>query len=98
MEAVVISEVQSAPEHRKNQMMILLSRIGLCNMDRRLIDNGDDVLDEDEALSLVKLADFEFVECDANYWKSLLWLFLMGWIFRTIAFAALEITRRRRRL
>lgn len=98
MEAVVIREVQQAPEHRQNQMMILLAKIGVCNMDHRLIDNGDNVLDQDEALALVKLATFDFEECDPFYWKSLLWLFLTGMIFRIIALAALELNRRRRRL
>jgi hypothetical protein len=41
MEATTISEVTRQPEHLKNRNLIIMKAIGICEMDKKYLDNGD---------------------------------------------------------
>lgn len=41
MEATTISEVARQPEHLKNQNLIIMKIIGICEIDKNYLDNGD---------------------------------------------------------
>jgi hypothetical protein len=90
MEALVITEALRQPAHLRNQNLILMKVIGICGMDEAYLDNGDDVLDVDEATALLELEDFEFTQCNGMYWQCFLWMALEGLVFRIIAFCALH--------
>jgi hypothetical protein len=94
VEAFVIKEVQAAPQHQRNKMLLLLRTTGVCDVDKKYIDNGDDVLDPDEAAALLRLEEFDFSECSVHYWRSCLWVMLQGLAFRLIAFIALRLRHR----
>lgn len=98
MEAATISEVVRQPEHLKNQNLIIMKLIGICEIDKRYLDNGDGVIDPDEAAALIRLEDFEFSQCDGMYWSCFLWIAMEGVVFRIIAFLALHFGNRSKKV
>ena len=62
--------------------------IGLCDMDQILIDDGNDSLSVEEALSFVTLQrDFDENYCNTSMSNACIILFCMGLGFRLIGFA-----------
>ena len=98
MEAIVIGEVQRAQPHRRNQMLILMKLLGVCGVDREFPDNGDNVLDADEALALLKLEEFEFSSCNRFFMMDILIVFLHGAVFRAIAWLLLHFGHRNKKV
>lgn len=98
MEAVVIGEVQNAQPHRRNQMIILMKVLGVCGVDRQFEDNGDGVLDADEALALLKLEELDFASCDRFFMLDILVVFLHGAVFRGIAWLLLHFGHRNQKV
>jgi hypothetical protein len=94
MEAVAIDEVKNAPRHHRNKMIIFMKMLGICNVDKQYADNGDSVLDADEALALIKLEDFDFHSCDRFFLSNLMYMFMHGALFRAIAWLLLHFGSR----
>ncbi|PNH10130.1 ABC transporter G family member 24 [Tetrabaena socialis] len=87
MEAATIGEFKHYYEYKSNEIIMIYSGIGLCNMDRTLVDNGDDSLSVEEALSFVTLqSDFNADSCDRYSGEASLILFCMGLGLRLFAF------------
>lgn len=98
MEVITIGEVQNAPDHKRNQMILLLRILGLCSMDERFVNNDDGILEPDEVVSLIKLEEFEFSECNSNAYHGLLVVISLGLAFRVIALIALHFMNRDRKI
>lgn len=98
MEASTISEVVRQPEHLKNQNLIIMKLIGICEIDKNYLDNGDGELDADEVAALISLEDFEFSQCDGMYWRCFLWIAMEGLVFRIIALFALHFGNRSKKV
>jgi hypothetical protein len=98
MEAVTIGEVNNVGEHLRNQMIIFMKVLGICGVDQLYVDNGDRILDANEAASLIKLEEFNFEQCDAYYWRDLLWILVHGSVFRAIAWLALHFGNRHKKV
>jgi hypothetical protein len=94
MEAIAIGEVQNAPHHHRNRMIIFMKTLGICTVDEQYTDNGDNVLDANEARSLMKLEDFDFSSCDRFLWTNLMYMFMHGAAFRSVAWLVLLVGTR----
>jgi len=94
MEALAITEAQETPSHHQNQAMLFMSRLGICKLDTLYLNNGDQVLDQDEADALLRLLDFKLSDCTSTFWQCLIWILLQGLLLRAIALAGLHFGNR----
>ncbi len=75
-------------EYKSNEIIMIYYGIGLCEMDTILIDDGNDSLSVEEALSFVTLQrDFDENYCNDSASTACIILFCMGLGFRLIGFA-----------
>jgi hypothetical protein len=98
MEAIAIRELQAAPPYRRNQALVTASAFGTCRVDTLYADNGDGVLDANEAEALLRLADFGVGSCTARFWRALLWLVVHGTVLRVAAWLALALGNRQKKI
>ena len=98
MEAITIGEVSNAAPYRRNQMIVLMNAFGVCEVDKQYHNDGDGVLDAAEAVSLIKLAEFDLNSCNAFYWRALIWMAVHGAVFRLIAWLALHFGNRQKKV
>ncbi|KAG2440684.1 hypothetical protein HYH02_010263 [Chlamydomonas schloesseri] len=88
MEASTIGEFRKYFEYKSNEIIMIYYGIGLCDMDTTLIDDGNDSLSVEEALSFVTLQrDFDENYCNNSASTACIILFCMGLGFRLIGFA-----------
>ncbi|KAG2425449.1 hypothetical protein HXX76_013659 [Chlamydomonas incerta] len=88
MEASTIGEFRKYFEYKSNEIIMIYYGIGLCEMDTILVDDGNDSLSVEEALSFVTLQrDFDENYCNDSMSTACIILFCMGLGFRLIGFA-----------
>jgi hypothetical protein len=92
MEAITIAEIQNAPAHRRNQVLVLMNAFGICGVDEEYASG------EDRAISLLKLADFDLGSCTTYFWKDVLWMIVHGTFFRVVACLALHFGNRQTKI
>eukprot|EP00892_Ulva_mutabilis_P003872 jgi/Ulvmu1/1857/UM012_0013.1 len=94
MEALAITEAQATPSHLQNQTLLFMNRLGVCDVDKLYINNGDQVLDQEEADALLRLLDFQLSDCTSVFWQCLIWILLQGLVLRITALAGLQFGNR----
>lgn len=94
MEALAITEAQTTPPNLQNQTMLFMNRLGVCKMDTMYVNNGDQILDPDEADALLRLLDFQLSDCTSVFWECLIWILLQGLMLRIVALVGLHFGNR----
>lgn len=98
MEALAITESQRTPSHVQNSTMLFMNRLGVCQMDKMYVNNGDQVLDDDEAHALLQLLEFELSDCTSIFWQCLIWVLLQGVLWRILAVVGLHFGHRAKKV
>lgn len=94
MEALAIEESQKSPSHLQNGTMLFMKHLGLCEMDKMYVNNGDQVLDDDEADALLRLMEFQLTDCTSTFWQCLIMITLQGVVWRIFALIGLHFGHR----
>lgn len=98
MEALAITESQMTPSHLQNSTMLFMNQLGVCQMDKMYVSNGDEVLDEDEASALLRIMEFQLSDCTSAFWQCLIWVLLQGILWRILALLGLHFGHRAKKI
>ncbi|GFR49862.1 hypothetical protein Agub_g11964 [Astrephomene gubernaculifera] len=93
MEIVTISEMKHYQDDMRNVIIMTAKGIGLCGVDQLLVDDGNDEISAQEALSFLRVQEnFSINYCDR--YKSVAYgsLVALGFGFRLVAFIFMRYT------